>query len=253
VSKESGFLQLRRGVFDHIRDGRLTQTEALCFIYMLTQADTRSGVWNGSAGALAGELVIPPRTARNVLESLDGRYIKRFATPGLHFCYPILMHKFLITDGEHKGEHLNALESASPTDLAYFPREHNVGQDGKDGVEHSAAQKRSKTVEGRRKKKEGAPAPPSLSFSGRHFTVTQRQDALLGEAFPWIDRPAEYRKADSWLEANPDRRPRKANRFLHNWFSRITQPKGVFRNGKPTVGDNLRVTLATMRAAEKPS
>jgi len=81
------------------------------------------------------------------------------------------------------------------------------------------------------KRREEAPAPPSPSFSGQHLSVTTKQDALLGEGFPWIDRPAEYRKVDSWLEANPERRPKKSTRFLHNWFSRITQPKGG-ANGK---------------------
>lgn len=90
-------------------------------------------------------------------------------------------------------------------------------------------------------KKEGAPAPPSLSFSGQHFSVTEKQDAILGEAFPWIDRPAEYHKVDSWLEANPERRPKKANRFLHNWFSRIAQP------GKGGSNGNL-VTFAEKRS-----
>jgi hypothetical protein len=73
----------------------------------------------------------------------------------------------------------------------------------------------------RKGKARGAPAEPSLScFTGQHLSVTQRQDALLGEAFPWVDRQSEYRKIDSWLEANPERRPKKASRFLHNWFQR---------------------------------
>jgi len=83
--------------------------------------------------------------------------------------------------------------------------------------------------------KEGAPedgAPkaqdahrPSPSvFAGVHLTVSHRQDQLLGEAFPWVDRPIEYRKADAWLEANPDRRPRKTSRFVQNWFLRIPAP-----------------------------
>ena len=79
----------------------------------------------------------------------------------------------------------------------------------------------------RKGKARGAPAEPSLScFTGQHLDVTQRQDALLGEAFPWIDRQSEYRKIDSWLEANPERRPKKASRFLHNWFQRCTPQKG---------------------------
>lgn len=96
--------------------------------------------------------------------------------------------------------------------------------------------------------KEGAPAPPSLAFAGHHFSVTVKQDALLGEGFPWIDRAGEYRKADSWMEANPERRPRKANRFLHNWFSRITQSKGKF-DGK----DINSAVETTMRGYAKNS
>jgi len=84
-----------------------------------------------------------------------------------------------------------------------------------------------KGVKKEKERKEEAPATPSPSiFTGQHFSVTQKQDALLGEAFPWVDRAIEYRKADSWLEANPERRPKKSSRFLHNWFSRIAQPKG---------------------------
>jgi hypothetical protein len=254
MARNTGFFQLRRGLWEHLRDGRMTNTEALAFIYIGTQADTRNGIWKGSAKSLTGELGMPERTARDVLERLEhGDYIRRFAVPGRHACYPILIHKFTITNGEHSGEQLNALASTSPVDLSYFPREQDGEQNVEHGGEESAAQKRSKTVEGRRKKKEGAPVTPSLSFSGHHFAVTQKQDALLGEAFPWIDRPAEYRKADSWLEANPDRRPQKANRFLHNWFSRITQPKGT-GSGKPSLSDNLRTTLEAYRANEtKPS
>jgi len=46
----------------------------------------------------------------------------------------------------------------------------------------------------------------------------------LGEAFPWVERQAEYRKMESWLEANPLRRPKNASRFAHNWFSKIDAP-----------------------------
>jgi len=46
----------------------------------------------------------------------------------------------------------------------------------------------------------------------------------LSEAFPWVERQAEYRKMESWLEANPLRRPRNTSRFAHNWFSKIDAP-----------------------------
>jgi hypothetical protein len=49
----NGFMPLRRGVFEHLRDGRMCPTDFTCFAYIIGQADTRSGVWIGSAGALA--------------------------------------------------------------------------------------------------------------------------------------------------------------------------------------------------------
>src|ERR1017187_4754270 len=127
MARDTGFFQLRRGIWEHVGDGRMSITEALAFIYIGTQADTRNGIWKVSAKSLSGELGIPERTARDVLEKMaHGDYIRRFAVPGRHACYPILVHKFLITNGEHNGEQLNALESTSPADLSYFPRE----QDG---------------------------------------------------------------------------------------------------------------------------
>jgi len=155
MARDTGFFQLRRGLWEHVRDGRMSITEALAFIYIGTQADTRTGIWKGCAKSLAGELGIPDRTARDILEKMEhGDYIRRFAIPGRHACYPILVHKFLITNGEHNGEQLNAVESTSPTDSAYFPREQSVEKDGK----HGAAQKRLKTEEGKTEKKGKSPA-----------------------------------------------------------------------------------------------
>jgi Helix-turn-helix domain len=89
------------------------------------------------------------------------------------------------------------------------------------------------------------PGPSLSAFTGSHFTVSKKQDHLLAKAFPWIDRPAEYRKADSWLEANPERRPKQTGRFLHNWFSRILAPNNGANRGKHELGDS-----ETERAAE---
>jgi hypothetical protein len=162
MSKENGFLQLRRGLWEHVRDGRMSVTEALAFIYICSEADTRTGIWKGSAKSLSNELGIPERTARDVLEKMDhGDYIRRFAVPGRHSCYPILVHKFLITDGEHRGEQLNAIESKTAVDLAYLPHEQNVEDSVEHGVEDSAAQKRKRIEKENEKKKEAKPVPPA--------------------------------------------------------------------------------------------
>jgi hypothetical protein len=185
VSKENGFLPLRRGLWEHVRDGRMTITEALAFIYICSQADTRNGIWKGSAKSLSGELGIPERTARDVLEKMEhGDYIRRFAVPGRHVCYPILIHKFPISQGEHNGEHLNALESSRPADLAYFSREHGVEQDGV----HGAAQRILDTGDKRRTRaaKSVAPADPRYQpFVDSAFESFSRKH---GQPPTWGDR-----------------------------------------------------------------
>ncbi len=191
MSKLNGFLQLRRGIFEHIRDGRMSHMDALSFIYIVAQADTRTGVWNGSAAALAGEMGMSPRTARDVLERLSARgYLKRFPIPGKHSCYPILVHKFLITDGEHRGEQLNAKDSTSKEDLRHFSREQSVGDYGEHGVEQGAAQKRIENREQRKEKGEKKelrrhrPAPgdsrfqPFFIFAFESFTAKHGREPL---------------------------------------------------------------------------
>jgi hypothetical protein len=193
VTKENGFLQLRRGLWEHIRDGRMSITEGLAFVYICSQADTRTGIWKGCAKSLCGELGVPERTARDVLEKMEhGDYIRRFAVPGRHSCYPILVHKFEITQGEHDGEQLNALDSGSPTELAYFSREQNGERGVKHGVEHGAAQRRSKNREGRSKKNHAAKAAPPPDPRHQPFIefAFQTYKAKHARAPIWL--PKEY-------------------------------------------------------------
>jgi hypothetical protein len=108
--------------------------------------------------------------------------------------------------------------------------------------------------------KEGAPEDgasaqainrPSLSaFTGTHLTVTEKQDRLLGEAFPWTDRQAEYRRIDSWLEANPSRRPKKASRFLHNWFGKVPKPSDGAKGPRTIQSNSPRANKRNELSAE---
>jgi hypothetical protein len=169
--KETGFAQIRRGIWEHVRDGRMSLSDYAVYSYIISQADTRTGIWQGSAGALAGELCVSPRLARRFLERLSkGDYIKRFPVPGKHACYPILVHKFLLTNGEHKGEQLNALSSASPVDLRYFPSE----QVGEQMGEHVSSQKRSENREERK-----TPHPASAAAPADSLEVETKQSALM--------------------------------------------------------------------------
>jgi hypothetical protein len=152
MTREKGFLQLRRGLWEHVRDGSLTHTGALIYIYMLSQADTRTGIWKGSAQALSGELGIPKSTVKYALKGLDGRYIKRFVVRGKHVCYPILLHKFFITQGQYVGLRLDALGSTNGTTLAFMPADGSqqvVQPVVQEVVRPIAPQKRSEIVDGK--------------------------------------------------------------------------------------------------------
>lgn len=209
MSKLTGFLQLRRGIFEHVRDGRMSHMDALALIYMASQADTRTGVWNGSAGALAGELALSSRNARKSLERLThARYIKRFAVPGRHVCYPILVNKFLVTDGEHKGQLLNAFESTSPTDLRYVPSEPECDLRG----EHCAPQKRIENREQRRNKKNAAKTAPPVD--PRHKAVFdgcyKAYNARFGQSPTWGGK--EAKTLSRFLVEHPSISPEEINR-----------------------------------------
>src|SRR5208282_33720 len=173
-----------------------------------------------SAKSLSGELGIPERSARDVLERMEhGDYIRRFAIPGRHSCYPILVHKFTITQGKHNGELLNALESMSPADLVYFPREH----DGEGYGEHGAAQKRIEKRDGRRKPaaKPARPADPRFQpfFSYAHESYRAKHRA----APLWTPKHGNALKS-ILLSLSPEVLPPERLERLWKNYSASTEP-----------------------------
>ncbi len=185
MSKEKGFAPIRRGLWEHVRDGRMSHLEALAFVYICSQADTRTGIWKGCAKSLAGELGMKERTARDVLEKMEhGDYIRRFATPGLHSCYPILVHKFPLTQGEHNGEQLNAIDSKSAVDLTYYSREQDGEQGVKHGVERSAAQRRKKKGEERKETKTHHPQNRDDVSQTPKLSFTEQAKQILLDNYP---------------------------------------------------------------------
>jgi len=79
----------------------------------------------------------------------------------------------------------------------------------------------------------------AFAFAGSHLKITVRQNELLQEAFAWADLQGEYRKMDSWLEANPERCPKKQSRFAHNWLARIPSPGGQKSRAKEQTARNV--------------
>lgn len=208
MSKENGFLQLRRGVFEHVRDGRMSLADCAVHSYITAQADTRTGIWNGSAGALAGELSLSRRKARRFLEKLSRRgYIKRFPVPGKHVCYPILIHKFSITDGQHRGEQLNAIASSSPVNLEYCTGQQEGEQRGQHKGEHVSPQKILETREGRQERKSKTkPAakttqPPDPRFQGFFSFAYEDYRVRKGQPPAWGGKHKANLK--QFLQENP--------------------------------------------------
>lgn len=159
MSKENGFLQLRRGIWEHVRNGQMNVKMLAVYIYILSEADTRTGVWKGCAKSLSTALRLPLSTVKYALCKLDGVYIRRFVVKGRRFCYPILCHKFVLTDGPDVGRMLDALNSTNAKALTFFPEP--ISPDIlPESVPDVGRQKRIENREGRKKQADKAPADP---------------------------------------------------------------------------------------------
>ena len=140
-----GYVQKRRGVIDHLRDGRLTLLELGAHDVLLLLADKASGMWIGSAKALAancGAGDITDRQARHLLESLEKKgYIRRFPKRRSHANYPILINRYLITFGANIGSMLNASATTDWRNPVYQSRQELGVQIGlEDGAEDASIQ-----------------------------------------------------------------------------------------------------------------
>jgi hypothetical protein len=105
------FVKSRRGILEHLEQGRLTFSEFGVFQLLLLQANKANGVvWSDSrkvAGYFNGTL--NERTAKDALASLKAKgYIKEFRQQGSRGSYPILVNKYEITVGDLKGCLTNA-------------------------------------------------------------------------------------------------------------------------------------------------
>ena len=237
-----GFYKRRRGILEHIEAGTIDLLESGIHDYLSLKANLLIGspcsipvgvVFTSAPAIHPYYRKVSERTIQRCLEHLESiGWLKLFNTQGKRGNYPVLVCRASVHDVSGNEYRINGAKTMDWRQPVYEP----VGDVSVSCPEFvgGVSGYREKRVESREKReKKEAQAPPSLSFAGLHFSVTEKQDALLADAFPWIDRPAEYRKVDSWLEANPGRRPKRASRFLHNWFSRISQPKGK-TNGPDT-------------------
>jgi hypothetical protein len=199
--RNNGFVQLRRGLFEHVSSGQMTTMECFLYTAILANADPSTGIWDSCAGVMSGLYNIPIRTCRDYLEKLEKKgYLKRFTVPGKHGQYPIFVHQFECTDGALKGKRLNAIKSKSYDNPVYEFCEDGV----EDGVEDGAA----KYLDNKRieKKNLSAKVKPSRVKEPTLLSIFRQDlDAYYlhktEKPAPWDGKEAA--RLSGWMRANP--------------------------------------------------
>ena len=117
-----GFIKIRRGLREHVRDGKMSLLELGVYLHLQFCADFRTGIQKNSAGHIyyATGQRYSIRQIQRALEALEKKgYIKRFVVDGRRGDYYILIHKFFVTDGAWKDHYLNAQKTMNPDDPVY--------------------------------------------------------------------------------------------------------------------------------------
>lgn len=120
----AGYVPLRRSVFEHTADGRLSSTECLVFLLLVALADRRTG--SGTINAPSLRAFLPELShdaAKRVLCSLEDKgYVFRDIVPFSKRVYRFWINKYRPTDGKYKALQINiakALESRDVNDIEY--------------------------------------------------------------------------------------------------------------------------------------
>lgn len=120
----SGFVAFRRGFLDHIREGKLSNTEALVLFTLILLADSKSG--RGAINAAAIRAFLPElkyETAKRVLKELeDRRYIWREITHASKALYPYWINHYAVSQGPYNSFQIDlsqVFESRDIRDIRY--------------------------------------------------------------------------------------------------------------------------------------
>jgi hypothetical protein len=111
-----GFVQIRRGLEQHLISGSIGLFEVGAYLVMHLQADFETGIWTGSAPRLQATA---PRGAslRDVQRAIERlseiKFVRVFHVQGQRGNYRVLIHKYEPQFGALKGKRLNAFASES--------------------------------------------------------------------------------------------------------------------------------------------
>jgi hypothetical protein len=189
VSK--GFIQIRRGLQDHLFSGTLSVFDLGVYLILHLQADFHSGIWIGSAPRL---MATAPRGTslrdmqRALLRLAEIGFIKTFHKRGARGNYRVLINKYEPHSGALRGMRLNAEKTLDWRSPIFEPRAELVADgDAEDDVETDteAAPYLEEEVEQQRRKSQkiestapASQAPTSHPF----FEIWNENRGQLSEA-----------------------------------------------------------------------
>lgn len=182
----NGWVQLRRGVLDHLHEGKLSNNEMLVLLVLIMLADKGTGA--GTINAPTLRYFVPELSydaAKRVLQNLEEkRYIYRKITPFSRKVYPFWVNRYIPSVGPHKDCQIDltkVFESKDIKDIAYI---NHAPDDAPQGAP------------------EGAP-DPALNYKNREITKEKRNQ-------PSIKNRESASGSSSVVEARPSSMMTKA-------------------------------------------
>ena len=109
-----GYVKMRKGIWPHVKRGWVDSEMFMAYSYMLHACDCATGVYHGSAAAIAAEFGnnwSVRKTERFLRQLRLGRYIDSKHHRGKTGNYDILINNFEPTKGPMKGKRLRQVET----------------------------------------------------------------------------------------------------------------------------------------------
>lgn len=159
----TGYYRRRRGVYEHILDGRMSLLDNSFHDLLCQQADAGTGIVRTSAAQLHHELGISRKLAQKYLCRLERKgYIRRFRKARSRASQPTLIHLYECTALPHKGKFLDAWASSSWQECAYVSSIQSGIHGGiQSGIHRAAEPYRNLEIYKFRKTPAANPAAPS--------------------------------------------------------------------------------------------
>jgi hypothetical protein len=145
-SRDNGWVALRRNLFGHIEDGRLSMCEGMVLIALIGLASSGTGKTLTCASALrrffnCGK-ELDDREMRRILDRLDkGGYIHRDLVHGQRGLYEVTINKYLISTGPNKKKLVTVPVKTTPKKRREMPG--RIPGDARDNGPENALRKKS--------------------------------------------------------------------------------------------------------------